>query len=362
VSYDDEAPAGALATVWMPMGTQDDAPRTTVVLREAKIAPDGSAFRGVRIDQHGTMTFGDRNTLRVGGEYVLVGVGQSAWSIRPRVDWQRQVSSNWYVDAIYAAIPASVSNGDNAVAYLTDSNPTNTLTAAMDQLDAFPALLYRNGKAVLENGRHEELAVDRKLDAHSMVQIAAFHDDNSDVALFGKGANLPPEFFQDYYANTFAYDGGSSVSWGARAALRERISEDLELTTIYAFSGALVPLMADDGSLRDSLRTTPHHSAGAKLTGRIPVTKTKLTAGYKWVNGMALSRVDPYGEAIYDLYPYLHIGIQQPLPWSVLGHWEANAECDNLLAQGNVSMSTREGQVVLMPAFRSFRGGLSVQF
>ena len=362
VSYDDEAPAGALATVWMPMGTQADTPQTTVVLREAKIAPDGSMFRGVRIDQHGTMTFGDRYTLRVGGEYVLVGVGQSAWSIRPRVDWQTKLSDNWYLDTIYAATPASMSDGDNAVAYLTDSDATNALTTAMDQLDAFPALLYRDGKAVLENGRHEELAVDRKLDARSMLQIAAFHDNDSDVALFGRGANLPPEFFQDYYANAFAYDGGSSVSWGARAALRERISDDLELTTIYAFSGALVPVTSDDGSLRDSLRTTPHHSAGVKLTGRIPVTKTKLTAGYKWVDGLALSRVDPYGEAVYDLYPYLHIGIQQPLPWSALGHWEANAECDNLLAQGNVPMSTREGQVLLMPAFRSFRGGLSLQF
>ena len=50
-----------------------------------------------------------------------------------------------------------------------------------------------------------------------------------------------------------------------------------------------------------------------KLTGKIPATRTKLTVGYKWVNGMALSRVDPYGEAIYDMNPYLHIGIRQPL-------------------------------------------------
>jgi hypothetical protein len=45
-----------------------------------------------------------------------------------------------------------------------------------------------------------------------------------------------------------------------------------------------------------------------------------------------------------------------------VGHWEANAECDNLLAQGNVSLNSRDGQVLLVPAFRSFRGGLSLQF
>jgi len=363
VSYDQDAPAGGLATVWMPMGSQADAPRSTMVLREAKIGPDGPVFRGARIDQSGSMKFGDRFLLRAGGEYVLVGVGDAAWSVRPRADLQAKLSPNWYLDAIYAALPAAVTNGDTSVAALTESNPPNVLTTSMDQLDAFPALLWRDGKAVLENGRHEELAVERKLDNHSVLQIAAFHDDNSHVALFGKGTDLPSaDYFQDYYSNAFAYDGGSSVYWGARAAIREKISDDLELTTIYAFSGSLVPSAAVDGSLRDALRTVPRQSAAMKLTGKIPVTGTRLTAGYKWVDGLALSRVDPYGEAVYDLSPYLHIGIRQPLPWSSLGHWEANAECDNLLAQGNVLLSTRDGQVLLVPAFRSFRGGLSVQF
>jgi hypothetical protein len=277
---------------------------------------------------------------------------------------QMRVSQNWYLDAIYAALPASVTNGDNSIAQLTESEQLSVLTGAMDQLDAFPALLFRDGRAVLENGRHEELAADRKLDSHSILQIAAFHDDNSHVALFGKGNDLPTaEYFQDYYSNAFAYDGGSSVSWGARAALRERVSEDLELTAIYAFSGALVPVAGgSEGGLRDALRTAPKHSAAVRISGRVPVTHTTLTAGYKWIDGLALSRVDPYGEAIYDMNPYLHIGIRQPLPWPSIGHWEANAECDNLLAQGNVTVSTRDGQVLLVPAFRSFRGGLSLQF
>jgi hypothetical protein len=362
-NYDQDAPAGGLATMWLPTGSQQDGPQSTMVLREAKIGPAGPVFRGVRIDQSDTLNFGDRFVLRVGGEYVLVGAGSSAWSLRPRLEWETRISPNWYVDVVYAALSADLAYGDNSIAALTGENPPSRLASALEQLDSLPVLLWHGGRSVLENGRHEELAAERKLGDHSVLQVAAFHDDNSHVALFGKGNDLPAaEYFQDFYSKGFAYDGGSSVSWGARVALRERITDDLELTTIYAFSGALVPSGPIDGGLRDALRTAPQHSAAVKVTGKVPMTRTRLVAGYKWVSGPAVSRVDPYGEAIYDVSPFLHVGIRQPLPWGALGRWEANADCDNLLAQGNVSMTIRDGQVLLMPAFRSFRGGLSLQF
>jgi carboxypeptidase family protein len=364
VTYDEDSPAGGLAGMWLPTGSTQFGPRSTLVLREAKIGPDGPIFRGVRADQSGSLTFGDRFLLRVGGEYVLVGAGSSAGSIRPRVKWETKLTPNWYLDAIYASLPTGGVTGDASIADLTENQPPSILASALNQLDSFPALLVRSGKPVLEAGRHEELAIERKLGPHSLVQIAAFHDDNSHVAMFGRGNDLPSdEFFQDFYSKGFAYDGGSSVYWGMRTALRQRISDELELTAIYAFSGTLVPTGEwTDGALRDALRTAPRHSAAMRVTGTVPLARTKLTVGYKWVGGPALSRVDPYGEAVYDVSPFLHVGIRQPLPWGALGRWEANADCDNLLAQGYVPIASRDGQMLLVPAFRTFRGGLSLQF
>src|SRR6266567_2273493 len=89
---------------------------------------------------------------------------------------------------------------------------------------------------------------------------------------------------------------------------------------------------------------------------------TKFHAGYKWISGSAVSRQDAYGESIYQMDPYLHLMVRHPLPKWALGRWEAIADCDNLLAQGYVSTSSRDGHVVLVTAFRTFRGGLSVQF
>jgi hypothetical protein len=117
-----------------------------------------------------------------------------------------------------------------------------------------------------------------------------------------------------------------------------------------------------DAALREAIRTEPLHSLGANVNARVPRTHTRFNAGYKWISGPALSRVDAYGENMYQMNPYLHVGIRQPLPHFALGQWEANAECDNVLAQGYVTMNTADGQIVLMPAARSFRGGLSLQF
>jgi hypothetical protein len=363
ITPDEESPAGGIATVWLPTGSSETGPSSTLVMREAKVGASGLTFRGVRLDQSETLALGGRFLVRAGGEYVLVGLGAQATGLRARVKLETRVTSNWYVDAIYAALPNGITPNDALNAELEGMDAPSVLTDALNQLDTFPALLMRAGRPVLESGRHEELAVERKMGTRAVFQIAAFHDDYSHVALFGRGNSLPPEeFFQDFFSKGFAYDGGASSDWGGRVALREKLSDDLELTGIYAFSGALVPVEDVDGGLRDGLRNAQRQSLAAKITAKIPQTGTHLTAGYKWINDTALSRVDPYGEAAYQVSPYLNVGIRQPLPRMLFGRWEASAECDNILAQGYFSLNTRDGQLLLVPAFRSFRGGVSLQF
>jgi hypothetical protein len=363
VSYDEDSPAGGLAAIWLPTGSSATGPQSTIVLREAKLGPVGPTFRGVRLDQSGSMVFGDRFLLHVGGEYVLVGAGSSAWSVRPRLKLESRVAANWYLDTVYAALPVAGVPSDTLASDLTNSAASGNLTNALNQLDTFPALLWRNGRPVLENGQHEEMALERRMGKSGVLQVAAFHDDNRDMALYGRGVDLPSaEFIQAFYSKGFAYDGGSSSDWGARLALRQKLGDDMEFTTVYAYAGALVPEGEARGTLREALRTIPRQSLAGKITGKVPRSGTSLSLGYKWINSISVSRVDPYGESIYQINPYLYIGIRQPLPWSALGRWEANAECDNLLAQGYVPLSTPEGSVLLVPALRSFRGGLSLQF
>jgi hypothetical protein len=344
--------------VWLPTGSLGAGPHTALVLRQAKLGPDGQTFRGVRIDQGGAMALGDRAILSYGGEYVLVGLGAAASSLRPRTKLDVRVNDDWNATLIFTSLP----NGPGPLEADGEAG-NNALAAAMNELDGFPTLMWHGGKPVLQSGWHEEMAAERKLGTRGKLQVAGFHDDNRHVAVFGRGSDLPAgDFFQDIFSNGFAYDGGSSSTWGTRVALREKLDDDVEVTAVYAFSGALAPSDDLNGILRDILRTAPRHSLAGSVTAKLPRTNTKIEAGYKWVSGVTISRVDQYGESIYQIDPYLHVGLRQPLPKFVLGRWEAVVDCDNLLAQGSVPLTTNDGRMNLVPAFRSFRGGLSVQF
>ncbi len=359
MSYDQDAPGGGIATVWMPTGTLGAGPHTALALREAKIGPDGPTFHGVRFDQGGAISFGDRLLLRYGGEYVLVGLGTAASSLRPRAQLNYRISQDWYTELIFASMPTGPGPLE-----ATEVQPGAMLTAALNELDAFPALLMHDGHPVLQNGWHEEISANRKIGAHGILQFAGFHDDNRHVAVYGlSGDTLPAaDYFQDYFSKGFAYYGGASSSWGARVAFRKKLEGDTELTALYSIASALAPGNDMESALRDVLQAVPRHSLGAGISAKLPHLGTKFHAGYKWISGSAVSRLDGFGESLYQMDPYVHLMVRQPLPKWALGRWEAIADCDNLLAQGYVSTSSRDGHVVLVPAFRTFRGGLSVQF
>ena len=356
LSYDDDAPGGGIATVWLPTGTLGAGPHTALVLRQAKIGPGGPNFHGARLDQGGAIAFGNRLLLRYGGEYVAAGLGATASSLRPRAQLNYQISQDWSTALIFASMPTGPGPLEAA---------SNTmLTAALNELDAFPALLMRDGRPVLQNGWHEEFSANRKTGEHGVLQFAGFHDDNRHVAVYGlAGDTLPAaDYFQDYFSKGFAYDGGASSTWGARMAFRKKLEGETEFTALYSIASALVPINEADNPLRDILQAAPRHALGAGISTRVPYLGTKLNAGYKWISGPAVSRLDGFGESLYQMDPYVHLIVRQPLPKWALGRWEAIADCDNLLAQGYVSTTSRDGHVVLVPAFRTFRGGLSVQF
>ncbi len=353
MSYDRGA-SGSFASVWLPSGNAGNGPETIFIWRQSKFGAEGMVFQGMRIDHTEQIALGDRLLLRAGAEYLRAGIISTVSSLRPHAQLSARLATSLTASLIIAANPPSEQWGR-----------TGALETAIDELDSLPPVLFNNGRAVLEGGWHPELSVKRKLGSQSTFELAAFHDSTRDQAVFGTGAAASPEFVQDAFSPAFLYDGGNSSSWGARAAYRQKISDDLEIAAIYAWAGALTPggelNTASSDLLRDSFMTSTHHSLAARVTGKIPRSGTQVSASYKWISGTALSRIDQFGEAAYQMDPNLHLSIRQPLP-GLNGRWEALADFSNLLAQGYVTANVQDSHMMLCPNLRAFRGGVSFQF
>ncbi len=354
MSYEGSA-AGAFAGVWLPTGQFDDGPETQIVLRQAKVGVDSLTFQGMRIDHSEQLALGDRVTLRAGAEFVRYGIVSSVSALHPHAQLDAHLAPNWTVTTFMAASPSTVIGA-----------PTEALQSAIDQLDSLPTVMFRDGRPVLEGTWHEEVALRHKISDRATLDVAAFHEVARHEAVFGSGPTGSPEFFQDTVSNTFLYDGGSARSWGTRAAYRLKFSNDINFTALYSWAGALSPisdLVSLQDGLRDSLTTRNRHSLSARISGKLPRTGTQVGVSYKWIAGSALTHQDPFGEVAYQIDPYMHVTVRQPLPaFGRSGKWEVLADFSNLLAEGYTSANAQDSRIVLAPVQRSFRGGVSFQF
>jgi hypothetical protein len=355
LNYGGSLPAYAIATAWAPAGNAPGGPVTEIVVRQAALGPDGLVFRGVRISQRQTLAIGDHATLRVGAEAISAQLGQSTKALRPSAALDVVLPGGWQATMFILSGTAS--------SPILNPSPQ---TSAMNSLDEFPVLMARGGRPVLEGGWHEEAGVRHSISRRATFEAAVFHDRTGDTPVFGRGNASNPDYLQDPFSSAFVYDAGPSSTWGVRAAFKEKLTQSLDMAFIYAYAGALtnedVPAAAER-PLRDALQMQYRHSVAARFSGKVRRTGTQFSASYKWMSGEALSQQDAIGQAFYGVDPYLSLSIRQVMPGSIGGcRWEALADFRNLLGQGYFFANSKDGQVLLMPASRSLRGGISVQF
>lgn len=352
MSYERSAAAG-FATMWLPTGELGNGPETTAVFRQASLGPHREPFRGVRVEHNNQVALGDEFLLRYGAEYFLVSVGPSAASVRPLGELIYRISQDWNATYTIASRPWAHAHGRS-----------DALQSTIEEMDAFPTMLVRNGRPVLEGGWHQEMAMGGRVGRNARLTFSMFSDYTPHTAVMGRGNFSEADVFQDFYSNAFTYDGGSSGGIGARIAWQQQLSDDTEFLLLYSWSPALA-LDEFDGAetLRDTLRPMQRQSFAARVSTRLPRTGTKVSASYKWTSGPVVSRQDAFGEVTYQVDPFLNLSFRQPIPGSLFSSKvEALADFRNLLAQGYVPVNTADGQVLLIPAFRSFRGGFSFQF
>jgi hypothetical protein len=351
-SYGDASASEGIAGELLPKDGPGTGPVSTILVRETRLGPTGPVFRGLRLTHDDEFMMGDRVSVRYGAELLAAGFEGTTTTIRPHGEVAVQISPTWQTSFTIATRPWD------------DGTAAGAMQSAADTLDAFPILLMHGGEPVFEDDLHEELALKHRFGSRAEVSAAVFHDSSNQTAVVGQGNSGGPDFLQSYFSQAFAYDGGASSSTGARVAYREKISDELSTTFVYAYGGALAPLYGGNSNtpLRDRLTTRYQQSVAGRVSTKLPYLNTQLSTGYKWLSGPAVSLQDPYGDSLYHLDPYLSMEIRQPLPSAFPCHMEVQADIGNLLAQGYVQVATRDGYVVLVPSYRYIRGGLSFEF
>ena len=349
-SSDGNFSSSGIVTQWLPSGA--NGPVTTLLVRETGLGDAGASFRGLRMSHDGSLAIGDRVNIRYGADLIMAGFAGTTTSVRPRAQVAVRISPKWRASLLVAEAD-----------WQDTSNSEGTLQGAMQQLDMFPTLLLHNGRSVLDGDLHEELALEHDLSKKSTITAAIFNDQSSNTAVFGKGQVSGPDYLPDFFSDVFAYDGGRMHSGGARVAYTRKFNDDIDMTLVYAYAGALAPNGdPSDAVLRSLLSTQFRQSAAARVSAKVPKSGTRIVTSYKWLSGNTVSQQDAYGESMYHIDPYLSVQIRQRLPNFIPGHAEVVADCGNLLAQGYVTLNTSDGAVVLVPTYRYFRGGLSFQF
>jgi len=358
VNYDQAIPGvfgGSVASIWLPSGQFGEGPETTLTVRQVRLGDSGRSLRAMRFEHSEQMALTERVILEYGGEYLSGGyVGAATSSLRPHARLGVHLSVHW--DAAFLVETDPDAYGLRTQASSEGGEP------AIDALQAGPALIWSNGKPILNGGWHEEFAVRHDVGTRGQFESAVFRDDSRHQAIYGNGMDLTALAGQ--IPGPIASDAGAAGFWGTRMVYREKLSNNLEVAGVYAWAGALAAnnQSAPLAELRDMVQTRYRHSVAARVAGKVPKSKTELAASYKWIDGTVLTRQDVYSETAMGIDPNLSLTIRQPLPSFRKGHWEALADFRNMLAQGYVSLEGADGRMLVMPVERSFRGGVSFQF
>jgi Carboxypeptidase regulatory-like domain len=304
----------------------------------------------------------DALSVTAGFEVDYLTAATNAMTTRPQADVEYRLSPSSSLSFSYGNMRA---------------HDSESLMERVGDLNAFPRITLRDSRLQLEKLNHTEVSYDHKLGMRTEVQVATYHDGIQNTALWASGdpaafsrsaltGNILPNP-ADAGVTLNAGDFGSS---GMRVALVRELGSNAEAVLMYSTGeslavseNALAGLNADR-VLRNSLRVRSAQSVGGRVSARVPCSRTRISASYQWLPRGSVTGIDPVGEANMDIEPYLNVQIRQPLPTLDFfsAHVEAMVDLRNLLAEGYVPLASSDDRVLLTPAYRSFRGGFSVQF
>ncbi len=371
VGYDRSTPATAVRATLRRELPGGSTPEVSVTLRQIFLPSAFFGMSGARNERMQGLTLAASDHMRIAGDFEI-----EYGFLYESIDFlQRLNTFSPYGRILYQQSPSS-----KWQFYYTEGAPREALPggSALGQvasdIGVFPRVSLLDGRPTIQRGRHVELSYQRKVGESTKLEAGVYRDQMTDLAVnagLDSDEPAPADFLPDVFTRRHSFNSGNHQTLGLRAAVQQKFGDRLEATFAYTYGGVLTPdrltlYNSDAQDLRSMLRMHQTHALAARLAADVPVTQTRVYAGYKWVMApAAVSVLDIYDESIAAFEPHLNVLVRQPLPSIVVlpGRIEALADFRNLLAQGYVPITTASGRrLLLVQNVRSFRGGLSFVF
>ena len=333
----------------------------------AEFGPGGgheglSRAQGVVVNYSHTRRLSDSLNLTAGLEVDYLNALRDVAATSPRLKLEYRLAPSTFLGLRYGTIRLDDDSG--------------SLVERIGMLNAFPRVTLRSNRLRLEELKHAEVSVHHRVRKASQVEIAAYRDyfQNATVWSFGApgiSAWLAGNLLPNPTSGGLILNAGDYSSSGLRTSYSLSLGSHVAGAVDYAVGEALTlngARLAGSDAMRtpqDALRPDRSQSFGGKVWTRIPISKTQVTTSYQWLQHDRVTGVDPYGQADLQVQPFLGMQIRQPLPSPgfLPARIEAVADFRNLLRQGYVSLPQSEGKPLLLTsAYRTLRGGFSVQF
>jgi hypothetical protein len=334
-------------------------------------AMPGSTLQALSVTSSDRVVVGDRLEVKLGSELQAIQFMGRVNAFRPFGSADLHITPNTVVEYRYASsVPQTGLANRSGDDLSGDSDRVDS--ASSDLSETAPRMSVTGYSPAVERAHHHELSLSQRIGKNSM-QVAFYSDSVSNPVLTGVGAMAPGEMIAeageilpDIYSGTFSYQGDNFTTRGMRAVLQRQLFSDLTATLDYSYGGVL-DLSRADVQLQDArewMRTERRQAVAAKLSGKVPKSKTRWIASYRYMGGRSLTPVDEFNVSAGEADPYLNLCIRQPIPASFLaGHMEILMDLRNLLAQGYVPLMGRDGRTLyLVQSARSARGGVAFSF
>ena len=338
----------------------DGAVRTVVSYKlhpELVAAGVTSGVQAFSVTSAQRMSLGELLQVEVGGSLQAINTSQMAVATHPFVRLSSHPMGVWTLHYRMAS--------DRSLQGFEDVTTGQT---------EVPVALVRHGKLALEEGRHQEVGVDRKA-GRSTISFAYYHDALGRTAISGGGAigpgvalagQIPSGTMIDPATGSFRALSAGYTTNGARVTVSAPLVDGLWVAAEYSSGEAIA---SETGGLTEfadalgALRAENTESGTVALKGRIKATGTRIRTSYRWQPSKFVTAVDPYSS--FSDQAFFSLQVRQPLRWGMRlpKGLDAMIDVTNLLAEGYRPFVSADGQTLYFAqAPRTVQGGLSFSF